>query len=854
MKSLIKVWAERLMWAPVVALMLGFAACSSGDEGVEPGPEPVVEPNFPTLTTAAVEAGELYTLNIEPNMDWVVKVPTETAAYFQILDNGNLRYEMRGSAGKHQIQIQVADITEYDKEHTCEVTMTMNGESKTIARLTLYPEERVLRVAVAQVDTESGDFIHDEEYNVVFAEQSATGVDLVWPIGTIGYMQWLQVEANFPWTIGGDIPAWISLPVTSGEAGLSEGFRMDTNWAYYPDEQTTGKLLFQDLSGEEAVTVLEFEVTIPGVKEYCSVELAASLSYDVNGYFYNNGAALEGVTAIGSIVAMKGAQLYVLNLDKDGNYSTEAEWVLLTEAEWDSSEGDGGLQRRSLNVGCAANDSGKEREAVIVALPKPRAVASAAELLEGGKLKDAYKDAVVSEIFQETTLEAEPCYSNNFDFEAATQTYGTDAKYWPYLDQFDGWMNEVGTGVETVTYSYKGVSVRNNSNSLGEYSDYEGSGVNNIFFGSSAYLQIENITVESTSLCLTFGGEKYLKDTDNVFSTEEFLIRLSADGQNWSAPIAYTAPESVGRWNVGHADFTLPEGTYNLYIRFDAKVDSAYSIDDVTLTTTDEAGQSIAFDAGPITPDTPEVVKATVQEFLNAEEGESVLYELTGEVTSVANETYGNFYLKDATAEVYIYGLCSPEGEQKYWAASGVKVGDTITIRTIRSSYDGVPQGKNAIYVSHTPAGGDTPEPQPSFDTTDYESGTVTATTDMEIVFWYPEGDGENPGAADQGASLRRVVSGTLYDKYSSYGVPIYWLVYTGDHNRNMCMLKNLPNYYKKTNKEDTWLDFEPGEYAIVTMDQSALGNTQATGAVALYSNATRTRCKYVLVCTWRPE
>lgn len=734
--------------------------------------------------------------------------------------------------------------------------MTMNGQSRTIARLTLYPEERFLRVSVAEVDAESGDFVHDEEYKVVFGDESATGVDMIWPVATIGYMQWLEVESNFPWTIGGDIPAWLSLPVTSGEAGLTEGFRMDTNWAYYPDEDTTGKLLFQDMSGKEVVTVLEFEVRIPGVKEYCAVELAGELVYDVNGYFYNNGAALEGVTAIGSIVSMKGSQIYVLNLEADGSYTTQADWVELVEAEWDSSEGEGGLQRRAINVGCKANDSGKEREAVVVALSKTRAVASASELLEGGKLKDAYKDAVVSEIFQETALEVEPCYFNDFDYEAATQTYGTDSKYWPYLDQFDGWMNELGTGVETVTYTYKGTSVRNNSHSQGDYSDYEGSGVNNIFFGSSAYLQIENISIESTSLSLTFGGEKYKKDTDNIFSTEEFTIRLSADGQNWSKPIAYTAPTSVGRWNVGQADFTLPEGTFNLYIRFDALLDSAYRIDDVKLIP-GEGGQTIAFDAGPIEPDMPkEAVKVTVQQFLDAAEDDT-LYELTGVITSVKEETYGNFYLKDATAEVYIYGLCSPEGEQKYWAASGVKVGDTITVQTVRSSYNGEAQGKNAIYVSHVPAG-DTPEPEPEpevkFDTTDYESGTVTSTTDMEVVFWYPEGDGENEGAADQGASLRRVVSGTLYEKYASYNVPIYWLVYEGDYTRNMAMLKGLPNYYKKSDSNDTWLTFEPGEYATVNMDHSELNNTQATGAVVLYSNATRTRCKYVLVCTWRPE
>lgn len=94
--------------------------------------------------------------------------------------------------------------------------------------------------------------------------------------------------------------------------------------------------------------------------------------------------------------------------------------------------------------------------------------------------------------------------------------------------------------------------------------------------------------------------------------------------------------------------------------------------------------------------------KVTVAEFLAAAE-DSTMYELTGVITSVTNTTYGNFYLKDETGEVLIYGLCSPTGAQKYWAASGAKVGDTITVQTVRTSYNGAPQGKNALFVELTP-------------------------------------------------------------------------------------------------------------------------------------------------------
>lgn len=95
----------------------------------------------------------------------------------------------------------------------------------------------------------------------------------------------------------------------------------------------------------------------------------------------------------------------------------------------------------------------------------------------------------------------------------------------------------------------------------------------------------------------------------------------------------------------------------------------------------------------------PSVVKATIAEFLAAAEDSSTMYELTGTITSVVETTYGNFDLTDDTGTVYIYGLCSPEGAQKYWAASGAKLGDDITIQTIRTSFNNAPQGKNAIFV-----------------------------------------------------------------------------------------------------------------------------------------------------------
>ncbi len=100
------------------------------------------------------------------------------------------------------------------------------------------------------------------------------------------------------------------------------------------------------------------------------------------------------------------------------------------------------------------------------------------------------------------------------------------------------------------------------------------------------------------------------------------------------------------------------------------------------------------------TPDPTPGEYTTVAEFLAAAEDETTLYTLKGTITNVANTEYGNFDLTDATGTVYIYGLNSPDGTtSKYWATSGAKLGDDIVIKTVRTSYNTTPQGKNAHFV-----------------------------------------------------------------------------------------------------------------------------------------------------------
>ena len=224
---------------------------------------------------------------------------------------------------------------------------------------------------------------------------------------------------------------------------------------------------------------------------------------------------------------------------------------------------------------------------------------------EFGNWGTAEQSIAVSQVAGSEVPTGEIAYANNFDKEAATQTYGS-GNSWPYTDQFDGWKNESGYGIADVTYTTSGISVRNNSNSNNNYSDYAGSGVNNLLFSSNSNFTIEKIAVNSVNLRLTFGTERYAYgEDDNTFNHDEFKVQLSNDGTNWSAPLTYTFAMGVdpnGRWDLASSDFSLPEGTTSLYIRFRSTLSGAHRLDDVTLLE-GAGGQAITFDY--VEPDDP---------------------------------------------------------------------------------------------------------------------------------------------------------------------------------------------------------------------------------------------------------
>ena len=94
----------------------------------------------------------------------------------------------------------------------------------------------------------------------------------------------------------------------------------------------------------------------------------------------------------------------------------------------------------------------------------------------------------------------------------------------------------------------------------------------------------------------------------------------------------------------------------------------------------------------------------TVAEFRNLPDSDTTWHILTGIVSTVRNENYGSFYIKDATGEVLIFGLWDAQGMGAYMRHR-IRQGDTLSVSGRRSIYDfRVVEMKNAFLREFRPA------------------------------------------------------------------------------------------------------------------------------------------------------
>lgn len=280
-------------------------------------------------------------------------------------------------------------------------------------------------------------------------------------------------------------------------------------------------------------------------------------------------------------------------------------------------------------------------------------------------------------------------YHNDFDKELAVKG---ESGWKTYLDSFDGWKNETGSGISTVEYAFSGMSARTNSSgtSNSQFSDYQGSGKNYLWFAKDNYFHVKNITLPEgkTNYTISFGSERNLyQAADNTFVPEEFLVYVSNDGSKW-VKLEYAFPNGLKnrRWDLASSTFTVPSGTKSLHIYIKTTLASAYLMDDLDLSVAASAGTAIDFSKGIDLGtggstgggETPEPAGNTIAAVCAAAAGSAAdLKDVL--VTGVTTQSY---VITDETGSVLVFVKADPK----------VKVGDKVNVAGTTGEHNGLIQ------------------------------------------------------------------------------------------------------------------------------------------------------------------
>lgn len=384
---------------------LAFASCTDSDA------DPVSTPVFPEPFEATIAPGSQYSFDIEPNMDWEAKIPDEAATYFWFNDNGMKAYTLHGTAGKSTIVVACLELTDFDTEHVCPITLTMAGQTQLIATLTINTEGRTIQVYTAIKSSnpeESGNLFQqdDETGEYSYETNPATEFSMATKSTEYNFMQRIRVESNFDWSIG-QYPEWMTLYTTTGSTGKTDLFLL-TDSEKYPWEHVTESLVFIDAADlENPVEVATIRVDMPGCGDRVFTTFAKEERFNAAGAYYIAMQGTYGTPETGvfkEFEAAYGSQIVLLVENADGTLSVgdDNSWIRVnTPIEWKEAAKSAGLWSHRIQLLCDENTGKAPRKAYVVAIPRTRAASlDPADLIDGSKVANTYADFVVSTITQ----------------------------------------------------------------------------------------------------------------------------------------------------------------------------------------------------------------------------------------------------------------------------------------------------------------------------------------------------------------------------------------------------------------------------------------------------------------------
>lgn len=384
MKTKILHWTSVLL----ASTALLFSSCNKDED--ETGEK--VLPIFPEMQNLTIYAGvPQVELSFIPNLDWTISLPldAETAKWFQLSDGVMPASVISGRASTDPVTIYVIthDEEEFDENPTCEVMLTMGGETKPIAKITRTNAARDFNIYLSGLALdefqEAYDFSYEYSENPVDKYTESTepetapegAQELIWFTGKTGYMQAFKVESNFEWLAS--TPDWLTITARPMEgeyfvtADLSQISEQEVNGAI-------GTVDFYDRfidpasdPGNNAHNRYCFVLPdLTKVVRNGSGAKNAAFSFNAEGYPVDtNGTVAEEKSTSGSMYSAKGVKLYI-GEKKNGWYwgfeASQHEWITITDS-W--NEEGSAFQQHDYTVTVTANE-GAAREALLLALPE----------------------------------------------------------------------------------------------------------------------------------------------------------------------------------------------------------------------------------------------------------------------------------------------------------------------------------------------------------------------------------------------------------------------------------------------------------------------------------------------------
>lgn len=198
------------------------------------GPVTKEDPTFPQMIeNYDVKAGETLTVTFTPNYDWTISVPTEMRQWFWIIDGSFTvsEYSGKASAEPVEIKIGVSETQEFDRNFSCDVTLTMDGKSEIIAKFMLPAKERTIEVTSEQMVSDA--------------------IALVWSAEDADFRALVHVTSNTEWTV--ETPEWLYVNVPESTIG-----GVDLVFTGESLEAAAGKAVFK--VGDTVLKEIDFSV------------------------------------------------------------------------------------------------------------------------------------------------------------------------------------------------------------------------------------------------------------------------------------------------------------------------------------------------------------------------------------------------------------------------------------------------------------------------------------------------------------------------------------------------------------------------------------------------------------------